>query len=314
MAQLMPKSAIACCFVSFFVEGISGLHVSVAELASNKTAHQDKKVGLHYLRIQKTGSTTFGDVIMREFCGKGSDDCRGGMHTDWSQATENGHYAGPVVTLLRDPVERTLSEFFWLRSPDGLICASAPFWDFRNDTWLRVVQHEPNTTRALEAYLRHYRKNPSRNRQTLYILGFRDGKEGSLGYNVKNPGATYNWDDRPGMLLRFAMQKLDNLTAFGITECWASSMRAIARAVGWNVSAVEALAASAHERKFSKDGLAKRDAFLAKNTKDALITSPWSKLVPKKYVEEIVKWNNVDMRLYKDAKKRFSEKFGEPCP
>jgi len=285
--------------------------------ALNRSTPHTRKVGLHFLRIQKTATTTFGDVVMRAFCGSPADDCKGSLHTDWSQASENGTYTGPIVTLLRHPVDRTLSEFYWLRTTDGRIGASLPFWDFRNSTWLSYVQNEPNTSKAFDAYLHHYRRNPSRNRQVLYLLGFREGREGKNGFILaKNPGATYDWDDHPGGLARQAMERLESLTAFGIVECWNSSMRAISRALGWNASAVQALASSTHERQFSKEGLIghlRRDALLSTTGEDVSSSSKWSKVVPKKVVEAITRWNNADMTLYKAAKKRFSEKFGEEC-
>jgi len=299
-----------------FLGGASGLRHGGAGVDVGGKAGGFARGGVHFIRIQKTGSTTFGDVLMREFCGVPRDDCKGTMHHDWSQATANGGYGGKVVTILRDPVERTISEFYWLRSSDGLISAPMPHWDFRNLTWLKAVQSEPNSTKALNIYLHQYRKNPSRNRQTLYLLGFRAGATGAKAFDVANPGATYDWDDHPGMLQRNAMAKLENLTAFGIAECWASSMRAMSKALGWNVTAVAQRAAATHERKQYKEGMARpghEDPLLIIKDREVLKHALWGKVLPKKLVTEIEKWNNVDVKLYKAAKKRFSEKFGEPC-
>lgn len=266
--------------------------------------------GLRFLRIQKTGGSIFGDVIVKKFCGSPVKGCQGVAHDDWSQVTQNGTYHGAVVTLLRDPVERTLSEFFWLRTPEGLASASHPDWDFRNDTWLQIVQKHPDVDHALDVYLHGYDKSPSRNRQTLYLLGFRDGIEGDKGYEAANPGASYEWDVTWGKHVRRAMENLDRMTAYGIADCWMPSMRAIARKLGWDVKEVEEFAA-ASTPEYGKHEI-NLNALMLDRSPIATSTS-FRRTVSKDKIKDIEAVNKVDLLLFRRALKRFVERFGEAC-
>lgn len=277
-----------------------------------------KRPGVRFIKIQKTGSTSFGDFVVPQFCGAGSV-CHSSAHMDWNQATFNGTYTGPVVTLLRDPVDRLFSEFFFLRDTDGILSSTQAQWDFRNRTWLRAVQQENNITKALEAFIRGYPKNPSRNRQALYLMGFRDSSTWGIDDRQhKQPGEAYAWDEHPGAHARHALDHLEGLTAFGITECWTSSMRAIARALGWDVQAVERATADRHERNWRKAMVDrhKPDYWRLRSWlgKDIPNDSKWTEVLPRQFVAEVTKWSAVDGMIYKVAKKRFTEKFQEPCP
>eukprot|EP00928_Gymnodinium_smaydae_P098060 TRINITY_DN9028_c0_g1_i2.p1 TRINITY_DN9028_c0_g1~~TRINITY_DN9028_c0_g1_i2.p1 ORF type:complete len:213 (-),score=26.22 TRINITY_DN9028_c0_g1_i2:441-1079(-) len=130
-----------------------------------------RTAGVHFLRIQKTGGTTFGEHVARRFCGPESDVCKWASHLDYSSALEG--WGGRVVTLLRDPVERTMSEFAFIRTKGGNYSCRQAQWDFRNFTWFDSIVNEPDEDRALQTYLHGYRDNPSRNRQALYLLGFK---------------------------------------------------------------------------------------------------------------------------------------------
>mmetsp|Transcript_64572 Transcript_64572/g.150167 ORF Transcript_64572/g.150167 Transcript_64572/m.150167 type:complete len:352 (-) Transcript_64572:76-1131(-) len=317
-AQVMQQYEVA------WLHAQTGLVYQSAPQRANLTGDNRLRAGVHFIRIGKTGSTSFGDKVVREFCDI-HEVCLGSTHIDWNQATWNGHYPGPVVTILRDPVERSLSEFFWLRDGDGQTSAKSFQWDFQNTSWVKAVSVN-NLSQALDAYIHGYPKNPSRNRQALYILGFRHMHDNKSN-RVIAPGEAYDWDVNPRQLAQKAMAKLDNLTAFGITECWVPSMRAIAKRLKWDPDAVVRFASTKHERYWRKAmvdlGKKRNEAVMGKSDykrlvemigKDVPNDTPWSQIIPKHYIDQIRKWSNVDMILYKLAKKRFREKFNETCP
>jgi len=263
--------------------------------------------GARLVRVQKAGGSVFGDVIMKKFCSQSADDCQGSAYSDWSQVTRNGAYHGPVVTLLRDPVERMMSEFFWLRSAEGRASASDNDWDFRNQTWLNLVQTDKDLENAFDVYLHGYEKNPSRNRQTLYLLGFRDGVRGDKRNSTVNPGAAYEWDVSSGKYVRWAMENLEKMTAYGITDCWMPSMRAIAGRLGWDTKAVEEFAAGSTP----EYGRHEIDAKVLKDRVESGLS--WRRSLSRDKVEEIERLNKVDLTVFRKALKRFTERFGEAC-
>lgn len=281
----------------------------VEALRSSPERPSQLKPGVQVLKIQKTGTSSLSEVV-RALC-PSDHICRSETHMDWIEATKNGTYKGPVVTLLRDPVERALSEFFYLRDGDGVASSKQPQWDFHNNTWLGRIRDE-DLSKALDAFTTGYPKNPSRNRQALYILGFRDKS-----HPLREPGAVYDWDMFPAYIVDKAMRKLDNLTAFGITDCWNSSMRAIGRALHWTEAQVRRLAFDRHERNWRKAMVDRRkpDYRLLKKWlgKEIPNDTKWREVIPNKYILAIEAWSHVDIMLYKQAKKRFTEKFGEPC-
>lgn len=267
--------------------------------------HVPKDVRL--LRVQKNGGSIFGDVVLKKFCDHPADTCRGSGHEDWSQVTEGGNYSGAVVTLLRDPVERIMSEFFWLRSADGLTSASRADWDFRNQTWLDLVQHDADVERAFDIYLHGYENSPSRNRQTLYLLGFRDPSKGEQAYEVAEPGAAYAWDVEPGKYARWAMENLDKMAVFGITDCWMPSMRAFARKLGWDAEAFEEFAAA------STPGYGRHEIDVGAPTRNLDEGASWRRNMSREKIKEIERLNKVDFMVFRRALKRFEERFGEAC-
>mmetsp|Transcript_86874 Transcript_86874/g.270093 ORF Transcript_86874/g.270093 Transcript_86874/m.270093 type:complete len:334 (-) Transcript_86874:7-1008(-) len=262
---------------------------------------------LRFIRIQKTGGSIFGDLIMKKFSGQPADGVSGSLHDDWSQATENGAYRGNVVTLLRDPVERIMSEFFWLRSADGRKYASNADWDFRNETWLNIVQTHKDIAYALDVYLHGCPTNPSRNRQTMYLLGFRDGKKGEEAYRVESPGSAYDWDTNSGRYVRLALENLESMTAYGITDCWMPSMRAIARQLGWDTKAVEEFALSSTPE-YGKHEI---DAATFHSRVNAGVS--FRRTLSRDKIKDIEVMNKVDMLVFRKALKRFVERFGEAC-
>eukprot|EP00929_Paragymnodinium_shiwhaense_P109172 TRINITY_DN75520_c0_g1_i1.p1 TRINITY_DN75520_c0_g1~~TRINITY_DN75520_c0_g1_i1.p1 ORF type:complete len:324 (-),score=42.97 TRINITY_DN75520_c0_g1_i1:98-1069(-) len=256
-----------------------------AEAAS--TAPQPQNRGAHFLRIQKTGGTTFGEHIMRKFCGPESDTCKWASHIDWTTATDS--WSGPVVTLLRDPVERTMSEFSFIRSKDGNYSCRQAQWDFRNFAWFNEVASNPDEDAAFDTYLKGYPEDPSRNRQALYLLGFKRMERGT-----PVPVYTYDWDADQESTLAQAKDHLDRLAVFGITDCFVPSMQAIARGLGWPEKDVVDMAQSTHSRQHRQG-------------------QSWRETLPQEKIARIEQINAVDMQLYAYAKQRFRERFGSDC-
>jgi len=278
-----------------------------------------KNASLRMVSIQKTGTTSFGDFVIPYFCRVGEVCGRSIAHHDWDQATANGAYTGPVVTLLRNPVERAMSEFFYLRDTDGLADGRSAHWDFNNDTWLEAIQDE-NISKALDVYIHGYPKNPSRNRQTLYVLGFRGRRpHGMDDRGHEEPGAAYDWDTNPAVIVRKAVEHLDNMTAFGFTDCWHTSMKAISRAMNWDSAKMNRVSFSRHEKDWrsllverKKPDYWRLKRWLGKDV-DIDTETKWSKLLPKRYTYAIEMWSRVDMQFWREARHRFTQRFGERC-
>jgi len=248
-----------------------------------------KPKGMHFLRIQKTGGTTFGERIASKFCGPESATCKWATHLDWATAIEDD-WQGPVVTLLRDPVERTMSEFEFMRTADGNYSTRQAQWDFRNFTWLNDVDTSPDGDAAFEEYLAGYPDNPSRNRQALYLLGFK-----KMVQNVPYGEYTYDWDANHDSLVAQAKEHLEAMTAFGITDCFMASMSAFSQQLGWPEDEVLKLAKSVHARKSGKS------------------RQSWRSTLSQDVIDRIERLNDIDMELYSFAKQRFSQRFGQSC-
>lgn len=284
---------------------LGGAHTLKLARVSEDAASANAE-GLHLIRIQKTGGTTFGERVMRKFC-KGQ--CKGLFHLDWNRV----NHTLDTVVMLRDPVERTLSEFFFLRTKDGKSVSSGKQWNFNNDTWLRYVKEEHNVDDALEVYLHGYPHNPSMNRQSLYLLGFN---------NPKQAGEMYEWEQNHDALVERAKAHLDSTTVFGIADCYEKSIQAIATKLGWPVDSALKEAKGSWRRKQVKEKLINA-SFQLQRPKSmtptprqelmALQDLKWRNIVHPEIVEYIQKLNAVDMELLDYARQRFSERFGMTC-
>mmetsp|Transcript_35468 Transcript_35468/g.82371 ORF Transcript_35468/g.82371 Transcript_35468/m.82371 type:complete len:331 (+) Transcript_35468:66-1058(+) len=269
---------------------------------------------VHFIRIQKTASTTFGENIMPRFCGRESNDCRFFRHLDYSQARMGGANVS-LVTLLRDPVERTLSEFFFMRAKQGRGLVWQNQWDFRNSTWLNLVQGTADVDEALRIYLHDYPGSASRNRQALYLIGFK-GRQQALGWPI-------DWDGRHSELLALAERHLEETVAFGFTDCFVTSVGAMARALGWDALKAMEMAGHIRARGQNKPSLrsvpakiwlsTQLDENAAGPSEDWAVDRKWRDLVSENVVRQIEKLNSVDMELHEYASKRFRERFGETC-
>eukprot|EP00416_Gambierdiscus_australes_P045811 CAMPEP_0171100400 /NCGR_PEP_ID=MMETSP0766_2-20121228/52934_1 /TAXON_ID=439317 /ORGANISM="Gambierdiscus australes, Strain CAWD 149" /LENGTH=323 /DNA_ID=CAMNT_0011560221 /DNA_START=17 /DNA_END=988 /DNA_ORIENTATION=+ len=269
---------------------------------------------VHLIRIQKTGSTTFGEKIMKRFCGQDAKECRWFWHLDYSQAQKEGDNL-KLITLLRDPVERTLSEFFFMRAKQGRGLVWQNQWDFRNSTWLNLVQGTADVDEALRIYLHDYPGSASRNRQALYLIGFK-GRQQALGWPI-------DWDGRHSELLALAERHLEETVAFGFTDCFVTSVGAMARALGWDALKAMEMAGHIRARGQNKPSLrsvpakiwlsTQLDENAAGPSEDWAVDRKWRDLVSENVVRQIEKLNSVDMELHEYASKRFRERFGETC-
>lgn len=273
------------------------------------------------IRVQKTGGTTFGEIVMTKMCGYESPRCSYLLHKEWKEQTDNGKYQGHLVAMLRHPVERTMSEFLFLRGIDGFICGSQNQWDFRDTDWMHYVQHEPSTEKALFAYLNKV-DNPGRNRQSLYLLGFDRNA-----YDI--PGKAYDWEADRANLTEMAKARL-RTTDFGFTECFEPSVKAIARGVGWDEKAVLATIKKETARKTSQKERHAETANLTKSRVPDMLNvtfslpysttwkhdkpkGTWRNLLSSKLVNYIENWNAVDMELYEYGINLFESRYGMKC-
>merc|ERR1719387_826510 len=88
-----------------------------------------------------------------------------------------GAGAGCVVDFLRDPVERTISEFMFARAgnladdPRSLMVQDQ--WDIHDHDMrnLTAIVRDKSLPEAWKRWI-EYPHNPARNRQTMYLLGF----------------------------------------------------------------------------------------------------------------------------------------------
>ena len=135
-------------------------------------------------------------------------------------------------------MERALSEFYFLRTGRGQSIATQTQWNFDDKHWLHSVAHA-RIEDALEMFLHKDPRSPSINREALYLLGF---------HEAKLAGSLYDWKNDHNRLVDQARANLDALPVFGITDCYETSMRVIAKAFGWPESEVVAYAGSEHHR------------------------------------------------------------------
>eukprot|EP00408_Alexandrium_pacificum_P066517 CAMPEP_0171177666 /NCGR_PEP_ID=MMETSP0790-20130122/12355_1 /TAXON_ID=2925 /ORGANISM="Alexandrium catenella, Strain OF101" /LENGTH=315 /DNA_ID=CAMNT_0011642567 /DNA_START=72 /DNA_END=1022 /DNA_ORIENTATION=- len=277
-----------------------------------------------FLRIQKTGGSTWGEVIMPKICAEAGDiyrpricagavdSCDNGFHWDYEMAMNaNATSPGPVVTWLRDPVERTLSEFFFIRSPEGSITPFMDQWDFQNLTFLRLVRDEADDDKALDIYLHAWPQHPGFNRQVLYLAGFKGS-----GHAVR-----FRWrggEQQQKEFLSAAKQHLADIQAFGFTECYVTSAAAMARVLGWDEASVKEMATNTHRRSLPRPTAAaglRRHRGNAQDCSTGInrFCGVWRSFVDERTVEEIERLNWADMELHRFARRQFQLRFGQAC-
>jgi len=175
----------------------------------------------------------------------------------------------------------------------------------------------PDADDALSMYLQGYPDNPSRNRQTLYLLGFKQWTSGG-----PVPRYTYDWEVNHDQILEEAKEHLRSMVAFGITDCFESSIRFMAPSLGWDADTAIREVSKLHERSGDKQMLVElfdhskplpsvMSSFAGKSQN--LMRYSWTSLVPPSLAAEIRKRNRVDDELVKYAKQLFAERSGTPC-
>mmetsp|Transcript_59135 Transcript_59135/g.183424 ORF Transcript_59135/g.183424 Transcript_59135/m.183424 type:complete len:502 (+) Transcript_59135:32-1537(+) len=283
-----------------------------------------KKVQL--LAIQKTGTSTLYWHIIPDMTKRYQQIWSMG-HVNYWTVVDRGR-ADCAFTMLRDPVDRFLSEFTMARAWNGFELYGFE-WDFHDDDleWLRAIQKNPNVLEAMHEYL-HSPKNPGRNRQTLYLLGFdrvpscrqinRDSQTLQMCPEKERtyPARQYNWDENPDELLAIAKEHLLSLRAFGITDCYSESMRHIGAAMGWDPDATVEMAHNWHER-FSQED--KRGLYLAwqpgfqKEYKWEEGVHTLTHFIDPELEEEIRRVNSLDVELVKFARQLLFERGLTSC-
>jgi len=269
-----------------------------------------------YIRIQKTGSTTLGESIMPTLCAHAGQKCYGGP--------------GCAVTMLRDPVERFLSEFSMARGPDKFHLDEWQ-WDWREKDLPRLHELQGQGKdgihdggKAMVEYLNDPH-NPTRNRQTLYLLGFDRIPDGY-------PAKAYDWHKDRGALLAQAKSHLMTLLGFGISDCYVDSIVALADRAGWNTKHALSLAKRIHSREQNREAalvqfmLSSNHSFFASADKRPELLQgekgeakqSWSRLLRARHLDPkleaaIREANSVDEELLAFARAEWYDRYRKRC-
>jgi len=287
-----------------------------------------------FMRIQKTGSTSVGEVLLPTMCGFHGQQCGkedGYTHLDFNGAIALANKGVPVgsgcvFTILRDVVERTLSEFFFLRENR---------WALWQDQWdvpdaeagkLDDIIVQSNISKAFQEYL-YSEENPARNRQTLYLLGFERRfisgdrlRHVSTDFSNGLPAKAYNWSNHKE-LLACAKARLMELTVFGLTECLRLSVEVMAPRLGWDARMAISLMDHAHSR--IQDKSQHQVALLQLRPTQEFATkhvvpprrrlSGWRSIIDPVLVEEIKAVNSLDVELVEFARTAFRDLYKHNC-
>lgn len=197
--------------------------------------------GLILLRIQKTGTSTFGDKIMARQCKQLKIPCDVYWHVDWDLVTQYGFWRDrSVVTWLRDPVERVASEYAYART---MRAHQQVQWDYGPGQQDQVASAD-----TIEKFVA-LPANPANNRMTRYILGFarpdlncyRDCDARWRTFLDRGgvlPGAqladAVAKGTTPQQIVQLATDRLTrNIPLVGITDCYDPSVLLLATQLGW---------------------------------------------------------------------------------
>lgn len=198
--------------------------------------------GLIFLRIQKTGTSTF-DRIMQRQCKQRQIPCDVYWHVDWDLVTQSPAWPERgVVTWLRDPVERVASEYAYARTMQA---HSQVQWDYTPEQQAQVAAADTIEKFAMLS------ANPANNRMVRYLLGFarpdlncyRDCDSRWLAFRNRggvDPGAqlldAQSKGVTPQQLVALAQERLSrNVPFLGITDCYDPSVQVLAAQLGWPV-------------------------------------------------------------------------------
>lgn len=279
-----------------------------------------------YLRIQKTGSTSLGQKILPTLAKKHGQKYVSHDHLEYNGANKAAE--GCVVTTLRDPVERFLSEFTmarWAAREDSAALYSDQWdWHLKDFPVLLGMQTKRSIEDAFLDFL-HSPHNPARNRQALYLLGFdrvacrltccgicEPGLPGQVhgGY----PAHAYDWDRDHDALLARAKSHLLSLRAYSVTDCLAASMKPVGLALGWDPEESERMVSSVQFRQQNKTKVfGNMTAFFDTRGLASGGSTSWLTRINKDLESQIRKVNRVDDELLKFAKQQLWERHGIQC-
>eukprot|EP00927_Polykrikos_kofoidii_P031500 TRINITY_DN2706_c0_g3_i1.p1 TRINITY_DN2706_c0_g3~~TRINITY_DN2706_c0_g3_i1.p1 ORF type:complete len:479 (-),score=53.08 TRINITY_DN2706_c0_g3_i1:195-1631(-) len=208
--------------------------------------------GLVFLRIQKTGTTNFANTAIAQCSHLRVMRCDIYYHLDWN-LVHNLVQLDPkrvIVTMLRNPVARVVSELTFLRKHGTY--AQQIQWDYTPDMLAKLLAWGSRNGSFAEFV--NLPGNPANNREVRYLLGFE--RPASLGCNSK---CEPRWDEflslggiDPGRVIDDAIQNsganiLDvakhrlehDIHFFGLTECYESSLMIANHALQWDPSITE---------------------------------------------------------------------------
>jgi len=273
-----------------------------------------RREGLLFLRIQKTAGTTFDRVLQTECPAAGAPVCGAYWHLEHNMITRNAK-GRLIVTWLRDPVERLASEFAYIqRMPEYQW--QQPQWDYPPElqSLLHLWRSPPEGTTGEElgpsvSSFAQIPRNPAKNRQALYLLGF-DRPNIFDCDEVRVFGGTWSrWTAfrhagglDPGAALELALQQLGmaellavaqsrlekEIHLFGIADCFEASLALFSHTLGWDVHRANEVAAVRYRANGSD--LPSQSA------------SPWRSRLPAAAVEAIEAASSLDLALHKFAK------------
>jgi len=232
--------------------------------------------------------------------------------------------------MLRDPVERFLSEFSMARGPDKFHLDEWQ-WDWREKDLPRLHELQGQGKdgihdggKAMVEYLNDPH-NPTRNRQTLYLLGFDRIPDGY-------PAKAYHWHKDRDKLLAQAKSHLVSLLGFGISDCYVDSIVALADRAGWNTKNALSLAKRIHSREQNREAalvqfiLSSNHSFFASADKRPELLQgekgeakhSWSRLLRARHLDPkleaaIREANSVDEELLAFARAEWYDRYRKRC-
>eukprot|EP00931_Biecheleriopsis_adriatica_P101373 TRINITY_DN76526_c0_g1_i1.p1 TRINITY_DN76526_c0_g1~~TRINITY_DN76526_c0_g1_i1.p1 ORF type:complete len:349 (-),score=51.96 TRINITY_DN76526_c0_g1_i1:49-1095(-) len=297
----------------------SSTHQASTEHISSDSRSSTPPV-IAFLRVQKVAGTTFGQNIGTKMAEKHQQKFNGLLHLNYNQAIAIAPDA--VVTLLRDPLERLVSEFQMFRDVDACVgCLDQDQWDWHPDDieWMHRVRDMQNVTEAFQEYVRSP-NNPSRNRQTLYLLGFprapcikRECYFPEPAELKGYPAHEYDWDKDHDTLLARAKSHLMSLRSFGITDCFLDSMEVFAQALGWDPKETRALAEAVHTRSAAEGDKLSLERQLGLQPESAHLALLQYKSLAQQLSEEILQINRLDVELLEFARQQWYNLHASKC-
>lgn len=255
--------------------------------------------GVVLLRIQKTASTSFGDHILAKQCAARGLNCQVYWHLDWDLVAHSPAYPRhAVVTWLRHPLERLVSEYEYIKA---MRADRQVQWDYSPAAQAGLAK---GARSSLAEFVR-MPHNPAHNRMLRYVLGFARPALGcyeACGANWaafferggEDPGAQLEQAvARVGEaeLLRVAKHRLSRtIQIVGITDCFDSSIVLVGKQLGWDAAIPQMLAdAKVHYRAGGRNA-------------SATETAQHRPELARGLAAEIEAANRLDMELYLHAR------------